>query len=57
MGTLKTENEKLAEAFKYGFQAAIECLQGAKEKGIDQLAEILVTDYLKEKKKNKGRDK
>lgn len=56
MGTLKTENEKLAEAFKYGFQAAIEVLQGAR-KGLDPLAEILVTDYLKEKKKNKGGDK
>jgi len=54
----QTENEKLAEAFAYGWQSAIECLQSVYKKGVDPLAQIIILDYFEKKikkpTKNKG---
>lgn len=45
----KTENEKIAQAFKCGFEAALGVLKGA-QKTLEPLANELVIAYLKEQK-------
>ena len=43
----QTENEKLAQAYRYGWQAAIKCLQDVYKNGVNPLAEILVLEDFK----------
>ncbi len=47
---MKTEDEKLALAFKCGFEAALGCLKGA-QRTLEPLSNELVTAYLKEKER------
>jgi hypothetical protein len=49
----QTENEKLAQAYRYGWQAAMKCLQGVYKQGVDPLAEIIVLEHFKQKEKKR----
>ncbi len=51
---MNNENEKLAQAFRLGWETAVKCLQDVYKKGVDPLAEIMVLELLeKNKKKSK----
>lgn len=47
----KTENEKIAEAYKCGFESAIKCLIGA-QRALEPLATQLVINYINERAQN-----
>ena len=51
--TKQTENEKLAEAYRYGWQAALKCLQGVYKQAVDPLAEIIILEHFKQKEKKR----
>jgi hypothetical protein len=53
----QTENEKLAQAFRFGWEAAMKCLQGVYKQGVNPLAEIMVLDYFEKNKKKPKKTK
>jgi len=48
---MNNENEKLAQAFRLGWETATKCLQDVYKKGVDPLAEIMVLELLEKNKK------
>lgn len=49
----QTKNEKLGQAYRYGWESAIKCLQDVYKNGVDPLAEILVLDHFKKNRKKR----
>lgn len=49
--TNQSKNEKLAQAYRYGWESAIKCLQDVYKNGVDPLAEILVLEHFKKNRK------
>jgi hypothetical protein len=50
---MSNQNKKLAQAYRYGWQAAMKCLQDVYKQGVDPLAEIIVLEHFKQKEKKR----
>ncbi len=48
---MNNENEKLAQAFRLGWETATKCLQDVYKKGVEPLSEIMVLELLEKNKK------